>query len=289
MNQTELLKHQAAQDQAQIHNLQLRLAKAITQHSRAILRAEKAEAELKTLSDEYQATCAASNATLDRMEKAEAELKELHEQQPLLHIQFSDCGAHIRFWTRSKQRMQEQQAAAPKSPMVTLYASPIPAAPSTLHCDAARVLAAWDGTVLPKSHDGRLQQEMECLRESLKAGRAPIPPEWIASVTASRDQFLRYADLHRAKDTRDGYEKARVNQHNADVLTALLERASTPAQTPAVTTAEWREVMQELADDAEFACDIQYPYRSVYPGDMVKYRAEMAIVRRARGLLERAK
>lgn len=116
---------------------------------------------------EYQATCAASNATLGRLEKAEAELKELHEQQPLLYIQFSECGAHIRFWTKNMDRMQAQQAATPESPMVTLYARPIPAAPSTLHRDAARVLAAWDGTVLPRSHDGRLQEEMEHLRDAL--------------------------------------------------------------------------------------------------------------------------
>lgn len=116
-----------------------------------------------------------------------------------------------------------------------------------------------------------------------------IPTEWIATITFARDIFQNYADLHRVKGTPDGDEKAHVNQDYADMLTALLNNTSAPAQTTAVTTDEWREVMQELADDAEFACDIQYPYRGVYPGDMVKYHAEMAIVRRARGLLERAK
>lgn len=133
MNQTELLKHQATQDQAQIRNLQLRLA-------RAVARAEKAEAELKAMGA---------------------------DQKPLLYIQFSNCGAHIRFWTKNMDRMQAQQAAFPESPMVTLYARPIPATPSALHRDAARALTAWDGTCLPKSHDGRLQEEMEHLRDAL--------------------------------------------------------------------------------------------------------------------------
>lgn len=55
-----------------------------------------------------------------------------------------------------------------------------------------------------------------------------IPTEWIAIITFARDIFLKYADLHRAKKTQDGDEKARVNQHNADVLTKLLNNTSTP-------------------------------------------------------------
>ena len=52
---------------------------------------------------------------------------------------------------------------------------------------------------------------------------------------------------------------------------------------------EWLEVMKELADDAQYYCDMQYPYRDRYHRDMVKYNAEMDIVHRARELLERAK
>ena len=36
-----------------------------------------------------------------------------------------------------------------------------------LRHDAMRALAAWDGTVLPKAHDGMMQERMECLRASL--------------------------------------------------------------------------------------------------------------------------
>jgi hypothetical protein len=32
---------------------------------------------------------------------------------------------------------------------------------------ALRALVAWDGTVLPKAHDGMMQERMECLRDAL--------------------------------------------------------------------------------------------------------------------------
>ena len=36
-----------------------------------------------------------------------------------------------------------------------------------LRHEAMRALVAWDGTVLPKAHDGLMQERMECLREAL--------------------------------------------------------------------------------------------------------------------------
>jgi hypothetical protein len=36
-----------------------------------------------------------------------------------------------------------------------------------LQHDAMRALVAWDGTVLPKAHDGMMQERMECLRAAL--------------------------------------------------------------------------------------------------------------------------
>ena len=38
---------------------------------------------------------------------------------------------------------------------------------SELRHDAMRTLVAWDGTVLPKAHDGLMQERMECLRAAL--------------------------------------------------------------------------------------------------------------------------
>lgn len=46
---------------------------------------------------------------------------------------------------------------------------------------ARRALEAWDTTVLPKSHDGMMQERMECLRADLGAelfntnGNRPAP------------------------------------------------------------------------------------------------------------------
>ena len=36
-----------------------------------------------------------------------------------------------------------------------------------LEVDAQRALEAWDSTVLPRSHDGMMQERMECLRAAL--------------------------------------------------------------------------------------------------------------------------
>ena len=38
-----------------------------------------------------------------------------------------------------------------------------------LRDDVVRALAAWDGTVLPKAHDGMMQERMESLRAALRA------------------------------------------------------------------------------------------------------------------------
>lgn len=157
MNQTELLKHQAAQDQAQIHNLQLRLANAVA-------RAERAEEELKALAEQEPVMC---NAALGNGD--------------------GTYSSHFLKWPLKAY----EKPIHPVSEF--FYARPIPAHPS-------QPGAVGDAT-------------------------SPIPPEWIAAVTAARDQFLKYAELHLAKGTQDGNEKARANQHNADILTKLLERA----------------------------------------------------------------
>ena len=41
---------------------------------------------------------------------------------------------------------------------------------------ARRVLIAWDGTVLPKAHDGLLQERMEDLRAAIADQPQPEPP-----------------------------------------------------------------------------------------------------------------
>jgi hypothetical protein len=41
-----------------------------------------------------------------------------------------------------------------------------------LRHEATRALVAWDGTVLPKAHDGLMQERMESLRAALAVGAA---------------------------------------------------------------------------------------------------------------------
>ena len=51
---------------------------------------------------------------------------------------------------------------------MTLPAGPFsPVASDWLRHDAMRALVAWDGTVLPKAHDGLMQERMESLRAAL--------------------------------------------------------------------------------------------------------------------------
>ncbi len=166
-----------------------------------------------------------------RAEKAEAELKAMGaEQEPLLYIQFSDCGEFIRFWTKSKQRMQAQQASVPEPKMVALYAHLIPAASNS---------PELDGIKKDEAFEINRMNRLIAADPKMKANHTPQP------VTVGGAAYP--------------------------------------------IPAEWLDVMKELADDAEYACDIQYPYRGRYHRDMVKYNAEMAIVHRARELLERAK
>ena len=56
-----------------------------------------------------------------------------------------------------------------------------------------------------------------------------VPAEWREAMQEAHDTFQRYADLHRAKDTRDGHEKAKLNQKLANKLYALLQSAEVQA------------------------------------------------------------
>ena len=61
---------------------------------------------------------------------------------------------------------------------------------------------------------------------SQSAPQAPaVPEEWRDVMQDAHDTFQRYADQHRAKDTRDSHEKANVNQKLANRLYALLQSA----------------------------------------------------------------
>lgn len=60
---------------------------------------------------------------------------------------------------------------------------------------------------------------------------------------------------------------------------------SIPVPTPAMPAA-WREVMAELVDDVQAACDAKHPHREQYPFIMRRYNNDMEIVEKARTLLK---
>ena len=60
-----------------------------------------------------------------------------------------------------------------------------------------------------------------------------------------------------------------------------------PAVAAPAVPEEWREVMTELADDLAIEIDQSYPpERRAYPSEQRRYEGEMAIVNRARALLQ---
>lgn len=60
----------------------------------------------------------------------------------------------------------------------------------------------------------------------IPAPAAPsVPEEWRKALQEAHDTFQRYADLHQAKGTHDGYEKAKANQKLANKLYAMLQSA----------------------------------------------------------------
>jgi len=68
-------------------------------------------------------------------------------------------------------------------------------------------------------------------------------------------------------------------------MRAGMELYSEPAA-PVPASAEWREVMAELAADLQAACDAEHPHRDQYPSVMRKYNNDMEIVEKARALLQ---
>jgi hypothetical protein len=74
------------------------------------------------------------------------------------------------------------------------------------------------------------EKERELLTKLTAVYAAPVPapavPEdWREAMQEAHDTFQRYADLHQAKGTHDGYEKAKANQKLANKLYAMLQSA----------------------------------------------------------------
>lgn len=118
---------------------------------------------------------------------------------------------------------------------IPLYANPVPAVP-----DANPV--QWledegDMILVPRGLLGAAcssidkqrpaPKVLEALRYyTMNAPQAPaVPEDWREAMQKAHDTFQRYADLHQAKGTHDGYEKAKANQKLANKLYAMLQSA----------------------------------------------------------------
>lgn len=81
-------------------------------------------------------------------------------------------------------------------------------------------------------NDG-VQAAIEVVEEAMQSAHVPVPSvpvpsvpeEWREAMQEAYDTFQRYADLHQAKGTHDGYKKAKANQKLANKLYALLQSA----------------------------------------------------------------
>lgn len=91
------------------------------------------------------------------------------------------------------------------------------------------------GVLVPHGIGRRASRLLTVAANRLRKQVAPsVPEEWRKALQEAHDTFQRYADLHRAKDTPDGHEKAKANQKLANKLYALLQSA------PAVPAPEFR-------------------------------------------------
>ncbi len=79
------------------------------------------------------------------------------------------------------------------------------------------------------------------------------------------------------------YRAGESAEYMAKAIEALLQSSQAAPSMPE----EWREVMMELADDLAIEIDQSYPpERRVYLSEQRRYEGEMAIVNRARTLLQ---
>ena len=82
----------------------------------------------------------------------------------------------------------------------------------------------------------------------------------------------------------------RVEHYNIPLYAAPVPAPAVAADQfrDATKLVEWRDVMKGLADDAEQSLLIQYSDKERYPSLMLKFNNDMAIVNRARALLQSA-
>lgn len=83
-----------------------------------------------------------------------------------------------------------------------------------------------DGVLVPHGIGRDASKLLSAAANRLRQQAASsVPEEWREAMQEAYDTFQRYADLHQAKGTHDGYKKAKANQKLANKLYALLQSA----------------------------------------------------------------
>lgn len=176
--------------------------------------------------------------------------------------------------------------------------------------DCARLFAGADqlreriaDVVLPVVSG--IEAELAQLRAE-KAASA-VPKEFIAWLEAYGD-YVQKLEVYNAKlsfskqhvpfpglDMNDEYQAFTAAQNKAHrMLIDVYESSkhllqSFPVPTPATVPDEWREVLQECADDLAIELDMRYQSRHQYTSEQRRYDNEMQLVLRARALLQSTK
>lgn len=118
-------------------------------------------------------------------------------------------------------------------------------------------------------------QPMDALRTQTERAEAAE-----AELLAVRDDnHSMMLEIHNLRIERDALvaELAKLRELHSPV----------PAVAAPAVSEEWCEVMTELADDLAIEIDQSYPpERRAYPSEQRRYEGEMAIVNRARALLQ---
>lgn len=162
-----------------------------------------------------------------------AELAKLREQKPVAWMCVDGFGTYF------TEDWNEVLGAKDVLAITALYAVPAPAVPALeipegddfngttphlIQCIEALVRMNDRGVLVPHGIGSHARTLLLASANRLRQQAAPaVPEDWRVALQEAHGTFQRYADLHRAKDTPDGHEKAKANQKLANKLYALLQ------------------------------------------------------------------
>lgn len=198
---------------------------------------------------------------MDRLEKAEAELARLAKQEPVAFWWIGEGGEnHGGPYRGMASEFSIDNARNSGCSPQYLYAGPVPA------------VAAGLPAIGP-------------YRDFIPA---PAVPDWNVNIERIRDvMHMLGISIEESVECFSAALPTNINRMTLAMKRHLQKLAGmTAAPAPSVPE-EWREVMTELADDLAIEIDQSYPpERRAYPSEQRRYEGEMAIVNRARALLQ---